>query len=214
MPAMIRVALMLLALCVLPGCARLGVLVYPPEAEPGDDWPRGWTGPDCSETSVVNCREVSVGTGEAVRAFAQITVRVTIEDTNPPATHGPLMVTFVYPAVEKIPFRGRDWDLTPATFADGQDITPFYARSEAAMLGANVIGMRMGGVRRVTESFAGKLGTLDLPPGQPRHYTIELTQVCYPELRVSSRLRSAFFEGGGSPVRLNPLVTITGCGHH
>lgn len=201
------------ALVWLTACTGRGVLVYPPApADPADTWPAGMTGPDCSETSPLLCRDLKIGSGEPVRPFAQVTVRVTIEDTEPAATHGPMMLTFVYPSIDKIPFRGRDRDLTATIFAEGMDDAAFFARSEAAMLGASVIGMRMGGVRRLTERYAGRLGRLELPSGQLRHFTLELAQVCYPELWVGTRPYAALLDGG-SPVRLIPRVTIKGCGH-
>ena len=210
---MIRGALTL-ALLFAAGCSGPGVRVYPPvPADPADSWPAGSTGPDCRDTSPISCRDLKVGTGEPVQAFAQVTVRVTVEDTKTPVTHGPVMVTYVYPAIEKVPFRGREWDLTTTIVDDTADAGPFFARAEAAMIGFNVVGMRMGGIRRVTESFAGKVGTLDLPPGQPRHYTLELVQVCYPQMFVKSRLRASWLDGSGSPVQLHPRLTITGCGN-
>ena len=208
MPRMIRVCCVVLALSVLAGCTGHGVRIYPPEpADPADPWPRGMTGPDCSEASPASCREVRVGTGDPLQVFSQVTVRVTVEDTNPPATHGPVLLTYVYPPIDTFPFRGRNWSLTTTVFADGMDNTPFFARGEATMLGGDVIGMRVGGTRRFTNTHAGKLGTLDLPPGQVRHYTISLVQVCYPELWVGTRLPLQV------PTQLSPLVTIKGCGH-
>ena len=203
-----------LALLFALGCSGEGVRVYPPvPADPADTWPAGSTGPDCRESSPLSCRDLKVGTGEPVQAFSQVSVRVTVEDTKPAATRGPVLVTFVYPAIEKIPFRGREWDITTTILDEGADAGPFFARSEAAMIGFNVVGMRMGGIRRVTESYAGKLGTLDLPPGQPRHYTLALVQVCYPQMFVKSRLHWSLMDGSGSPVRLHPRLTITGCGN-
>lgn len=202
------------ALLITIGCAAKGLLVYPPTpVDPGDTWPAGSTGPDCRESSPISCRDLIIGTGDPVRAFAQVTVRVTVEDTQPPATHGPVMVTFVYPTFDRVSFRGRDWDVTTTMMLPEAAAAPFFARGDAVILGANVIGMRTGGTRRVTESFAGTIGSIDLPPGQPRHYSIQLTQVCYPQIYVTTRTRwSGWLGGSGNPVDLYPRLTISGCG--
>jgi hypothetical protein len=50
-------------------------------------------------------------------------------------------------------------------------------------------------------------------PGQRRHFTLNLVQVCYPELWAGTRLHTSWLDSSGSPVRLVPRVTIKGCGH-
>jgi hypothetical protein len=125
-------------------------------------------------------------------------------------------MTFLYPAIDKIPFRGRDRDLTTFMFDNDnpsrEGAEAFFIRDAPAMFGPDIVGMRMGGTRRLTQLYAGKLGPFELPPGQPRLFTPTLVQACYPKVYVSSRLRTTWFDGSGSPAVSDPRLSVEGCG--
>jgi hypothetical protein len=88
----------------------------------------------------------------------------------------------------------------------------FFERHAEALVGTWVVGLRRGASRRVHGRYAGRLGGTELPAGRDRHILIELVDVCYPELRVSGRLHWSYNDGSGSPVRVEPAVSVSGCG--
>jgi hypothetical protein len=191
-------------------------VIYPhPPGEPGTDPGPEITGVTCDNPSA-SCEDVGAGAGDAVNAFALVTVRVTVEDLiEPPVRVGPTQVAFLHPPLGQFRFRGRDRDLTTFMLHDRPSSVSepaLFERHADALVGTWVVGMRRGASRRVRGRYAGTLGGTELPAGRDRVILIELVDFCYPTLRASSRLHWSWADGSGSPVRLEPSVSISGCG--
>ncbi len=192
-------------------------MIYPhPPGEPGTDPGPEITGVSCDNPSA-SCEEVRPGSGEAVKAFALVTVRVTVDELGePPRRVEPRQVAFLHPPLGSFSFRGRDRDLTgdmlrdPASSLIGG--TAFFERHADALVGTWTVGMKRGGARRMRGRYAGTLDGIELPAGRERIFLIELVDFCYPTVRVGSRLRWSPQDGSGSPVTMQPAVSISGCG--
>ena len=212
-----RVLSLAVLVAALLACGASGEVIYPhPPGEPGEEPGPEITGVSCDNPSA-SCEDVGAGTGDAVKAFALVTVRVTVDDLiDPPVRVGPTEVAFLHPPLGSFEFRGRDRDLTTFMFRDRAASAvaepAFFERHAEALVGTWVVGMRRGASRRVHGRYAGRLGSTELPAGRDRHILIELVDFCYPELRVSGRLHWSFADGSGSPVRVEPTVSISGCG--
>ena len=217
-PSRVRTLCCVAALMVMSsGCAPAGVAIYPhPPGEPGTDPGPEITGISCDNPSA-SCEEAGRGSGEAVKPFALVTVRVTVDDlVDPPVRVGPRQVTFLHPPLGPIPFRGRDRDLTVEMLRDRTSSriagVAFFERNADALVGVWVVGMRRGGARRVRGRYAGTLDRIELPAGRDRVILIELLDFCYPTVRLTSRLHWSSSDGSGSPVTRQPALRISGCG--
>jgi hypothetical protein len=192
-------------------------VIYPhPPGEPGEEPGPEITGVSCANPSA-SCEDVGQGAGEAVKPFALVKVRVTVDDaTDPSRRVGPRDVFFLHPVLGTFPFRGRDRDLAIGMLRDHGPSAPgereFFERDADALVGVWIVGMRRGAVRRVRGRYTGRLDGVELPAGRDRVILIELVDYCYPTLRVTSRTRWSWSDGSGSPVTWQPSVSVTGCG--
>lgn len=213
--ACVRVAYLVAAIAICSGCS--GRVIYPhPPGEPGTDPGPEITGVTCGNPSS-SCEDVDPGSGEPLKAFALVSVRVTVDDLiDPPVRVGPRELRFLHPPLGSFEFRGRDRDLTvdmvssSAPSATGG--TVLFERKADALVGTWVVGMRRGSTRRVHGRYTGTLDGIELPVGHDRNITIELVDFCYPTLRLSSRLHWSWLDGSGSPITLQPAVSVSGCG--
>jgi hypothetical protein len=198
------------------GCGSGGRVIYPhPPGEPGTDPGPEITGVSCGDPST-SCVEVRPGSGDALKAFGLVTVRVTVDDVSDPSRRvGPRQVAFLHPPLGPIPFRGRDRDLTTDMLRDPTASRiggrGFFERDAETLVGVWVIGMRRGSARRVHGRYAGRLDGIELPAGRDRLFLIELVDFCYPTVRVSGRMRWSWLDGSGSPVNLQPTLSVSGC---
>jgi hypothetical protein len=191
-------------------------MIYPhPPGEPGTE-----PGPEITGISCINpsssCEDVTPGTGEALKAFALATVRVTVDDlVDPPVRVGPREVRFLHPPLGAFEFRGRNRELTTDMVSSNSPGltagTALFERKADALVGTWVVGMRRGAARRVHGRCTGTLDGIELQPGRERNILIELVDFCYPTLRVSSRFHWSYFDGSGSPVTRQPAVSVSGC---
>lgn len=191
-------------------------MIYPhPPGEPGTDPGPEITGVSCGNPTS-SCTEISPGSGEPLKSYALVTVRVTVDDViDPPVRVGPRQVSFLHPPLGSFSFRDRDRDLTIDMFADraSSEIgAAFFERSADALVGTWTVGMRRGAARQVHGRYAGTFAGIELPVGRERDILIELLDFCYPTVRLGSRLHWSWLDGSGSPVTRQPVVAISGCG--
>jgi predicted small lipoprotein YifL len=211
---LILLALLLVAMAA--GCGRRGVTVYPPAAEePGTEPGSDIAGASCTG-SRASCTDVAPGSGEPLKAYALVTARIIVDDVvEPPVRVGPRQLTFLHPPIGQIEFMGRERDLSVNMFGDQASAAvggAFFERTADALVGSWLVGMRRGGSRRVVGRYTGTLDRVELTPGRDRAILIELLDFCYPTVRLRSGMRWSWFDGSGSPVSLQPALSVTGCG--
>ena len=211
-----KLAFLALLLAMSAGCGRRGVTVYPhPVEEPGTE-----PGPDIAGVSChapgSSCEDVLQGSGEPLKPYALVTVRLTVDDVvEPPVRVGPRQLSFLHPPIGQIEFMGRDRDLSVNMFGDQASAavgSAFFERDADALVGSWLVGLRRGGSRRVRGRYTGTLDRVELPPGRDRTILIELLDFCYPTVLLRSGGRWSWFDGSGSPVSLQPTLSVTGCG--
>jgi hypothetical protein len=209
----VRLRVLVTGLLLTIACADAGLQIYPhAPGEPGTDPGPEHTGVQCVDPRA-GCIEVKTGAGEAVRAFALVSVRITVEDLiDPPVRTGPIDAQFLQPPLGPIPFRGRDRNLTVDMLADPVasriGSRAFFEKDAQVLVGVYVIGMQPGGIRRIRGRYAGTLGGRELPVGRDRAIDVELLSACYPLIKVYSRVRWLWFDGADN---LQPALAVTGC---
>jgi len=206
----VRIICFAIVIALSAGCGS-GRVIYPhPPGEPGTDPGPEITGVSCDNPSA-SCEDVAPGSGERVKAFALVTVRVTADDLfDPPRRVGPKQVSFLHPPLGTFEFRGRDRDLSGNVLTTAGPA--FSERSAEALVGTWIVGMRRGSSRRVHGRYAGTLGGVELPAGRDRNILIDLLDFCYPTIRLRGRVRWSSLSGSGGPVQWQPAVSISGCG--
>jgi hypothetical protein len=209
----VRLRIVGLSLLLAAGCASAALQIYPhPPGEPGTDLPPDHSGVRCADPGS-SCVDIAVGSGEAMRRFALVTARVTVDDLiEPPVRSGPHEVKFLEPLLGPIPFRGRDRDLSVNMLGDananrvgGQ---AFFERDAQALVGTWTVGMKRGGVREIRGRYTGRLAGRDLPGGRDRRIQLELLDFCYPVIGLHSRGHWQLFDGSDF---LQPALVVSGC---
>lgn len=202
-----------MSLVLAAGCASAALQIYPhPPGEPGTEPGPEYTGVRCDNPSA-SCVDATPGSGDAMRPFALVKARITVDDVvDPPVRVGPVDVAFLQPPLGPIPFRGRDRDLAvdmlkdPTASRIGE--RAFFEKDAQVLAGTWTIGMKRGGVREIRGRYAGRFAGRELPVGRDRIIRVELVDYCYPTIGLYSRTHWSWYDG---PVSLQPALTVSGC---